>query len=247
MVTSLRLARFGLGFGPVLVAALALAPLTGCAAEPADDANEGNSAITADEAASGYDTQEKLVENFSASPEVARLGAKTWSAYAVSNKRFLGLALYAVDARGDVKYVILTQARRAADGKLDIAIFEVDRTGKKVGAVDAATYELLRADMKRLEAPLRRASDMPRTPAQQCVVSLSVVALGGILMISGGALVGWALAAFDTLVVTGSSLFAGLLPAIGLPATFGGGTVMTGTGLVVAMDAWRDGIAACAK
>ncbi len=88
-----------------------------------------------------------------------KLGASSWAAYNVSDKTFFGLALFASDADKDVKYVILVNARHAADGKAEIAMFELDKSGTRTTKITGATYDALAVDLATLQRPLRSAAD----------------------------------------------------------------------------------------
>jgi hypothetical protein len=163
-----------------LLAVASLATLlTGCAAEPLDDAGTSEGAATAEEVASTYEFSTKLFEGVRPSAGVATLGVRSWTAFEVVNKQFFGLALYALDESGNVKYVVLQNARRRADGKTTIAVAELDKSGKKARVPPQDASIQLVSEIRYLRPALQRSAEHAEDPRVRSCAEAVVIALTG--------------------------------------------------------------------
>lgn len=159
-----------------LATALSLSLVAGCGASPAVEDEDDSAAITHEEAVKGYEFAELLLDEVQASADVRKLGVERWSVYSASKGTFAGLVMFATDAARDVKYALLVNATRSADGKARIAAIALDKAGKESSAVDAATFKILTGDSKMLsDALAARTRAIPNSASADCVVGVARV------------------------------------------------------------------------
>lgn len=108
---------------PHVLPVLALAAMCGCSQPtPAEDVASDDDAISHEEAAKGYAFTEKVFDNYPAAAALTKIGVSSWAAYSVSDPKMVGLALFAVDPEGDVRYVMLVNSHRTGEGTANMAI-----------------------------------------------------------------------------------------------------------------------------
>ena len=182
---------------------VALLAIVGCTVPATDEDTSGSGdAISHRQAADQFEFAEVVVDAAKPSDDVRALGVASWTVYSASKQGFLGLVMFATDSSGDVKYMILANARRAADGKVTVAAFELDKEGRKTN-VEAATLKTLTSDMGWLRGQAELAAAAPESRAMKCAVALAKLTLGAL---AGVALVMVAIPAIEV----GAAFWAGL-------------------------------------
>lgn len=164
-----------------LLLSLSVSSLMGCSGASAQDDNpeDDSAAVTADEASKKYEFAELLLPDAPASPEVRKLGAVRWAVYSAVKGRFMGLVMFAIDRDNDVKYALLVNATRAADGKSHVLAFELDKAGKETKVIDAATFRTLASESKPIGDLLAaRTRSMPNTAAADCTIGITRISIG---------------------------------------------------------------------
>jgi hypothetical protein len=160
----------------------------GCApASESEDEEASDSALTHSEvAAKDYEAPELLLDKVAPSPSVAKLGVKSWTVYSAAKDRFVGLVMMATDANADVKYGLLVRAKRGADGRLDIAAFQLDKAGRDAGPVDKEVVTTLIGDVKPLQSALaERSRKQKNTARQDCTIGIAQTFFSVILAAAG--------------------------------------------------------------
>lgn len=222
-----------------LATSLALSLVAGCGASPAVEGEDDSAAITHEEAVKGYEFAELLLDEVQASADVRRLGVERWSVYSASKGSFAGLVMFATDAARDVRYALLVNATRSADGKARIAAIALDRAGKESSAVDAATFKIFTGDSKMLsDALAARTRAIPNSASADCVVGVArvgftLLALAATIQVTA-VITAWAAVGVEFAAALQS--VPALAQALGLAVggtTFGAGSV----GVVVIVDA----------
>ena len=168
--------------------ALLVACAIGCSGASSDDqADDDGAAITHAEAAKAYEYSELLLDGVDASPAVQKLGANRWSVYSASKGRFIGIVMFAIDANKDVKYAVLVNAGRAADGKAKMAVLALDKAGNESTGVPVADAKTLMSDSPMLNALLaKRTAATPTSASGDCVVGVARLAF---TLLAGAAIV----------------------------------------------------------
>ncbi len=230
-------------------APLLLLALGACAPAAAEDVDDTEDAITHSEAAAQHEFSALLFKDDQRSVTNATraLGVASWAGYTISDKRFLGVGLFASDAAGQVRYALLLNARRAADGKADVAVLEVDKAGNRSPKITPATYSALLGDLEHLQRSLRSASDVPRTAGQRCAAGLTVAVAGALIAGGAAAIAGWgAVTGWAALGAEGSSVLA-VFEATGLGANAITFATIAGGAIVATYQESKEDIAQCTK
>lgn len=174
-------------FFPLLTAATIA--LSGCAAEPEDDAGMQAGAISPAEAVGSerFEVQQRLLADEPASPEAQSLGVVSWTVYAVASesKNVAGTVAYAVDRDGDVKYAAAKMG--TLDGsEQSIGFFELAKNGAKTeldASKVAGLTKQLSGDLTSLDRKLQAHGAEGRgqgAAGLECALRISLIGVGGI-------------------------------------------------------------------
>jgi hypothetical protein len=146
---------------PVLglaIVALGATMTLGCAADEGDDAsNQNGAAISADQAASATDFQERVAGGFAAGAAAQEAGITSWSVYAASKDAFEGAILFATNAANDVRYAILLNGK---NGDLHIIAYNKagETSGEDIAPLDRPAVEMLLGELPGIVDLLKQAA-----------------------------------------------------------------------------------------
>lgn len=203
----------------------------GCVA-PTESEEDEESALTHEEMAKKFEGAKRLATGVPVSARQARkLGIVSWSAYYAARKDFIGVVMLAEDAKKDVKFAILVNAARAADGKRRMTIFSVDQAGLETKSEDASIRHALSADIPRIQSEIQRNDE-----ANESATALCVRGVGAVTIAAVGATAGLWLMAVPS--VAASAAGSGATVLVDALAMVPGASVFAGhTGLAIGLDA----------